>query len=350
MRVVRNMLLVIPLILGLPSLVSGQVILNPGERIISWGPIQSAPAPVYHSPPVVQTHSVDPVTACCGGSVTGDCKCKHLHCELKLHPPHCKKTGPTTKTPIYIKILGKIPKDEQNYDCYELIKDFNYDTLVPTILCTTTKCVEIGTKTLQCEVEGCRPGCSFTVCIPVKNCVTKTVECKLVKKPMPHKIFKRTDPNDHPKVSYDVYVINNADENSPYHAGGMPERWLVMHCATKEQVQAKFPNMLAKNQGKNVKPKATTADVGIELLVKKELVKQFVEAAKEKAAQQETVESRKTAKESDKPTVIKGKLKAETAQSPNEKVVSSKLARAKVATTKEEIDAALEAALAKLSP
>lgn len=222
----------------------------------------------------VSTH--DPVAACCGCPSTGDCKCKNLSCQLRLSPPNCKKSGKTVKTPIPCEIYGTIPKDTEDYNCYEQVYNFDYETNVPKIMCSTQTCYEIGTKKLECKIEDCKPGCWFNVCVPINDCVTKTVECRLVKQAMPHIIYKRTDPNDNPRVSYDVYVINNPTPGASDHAGGMPSKWLVMHCATKSELGKRFPNMIASNKGKDVAPEATDADVNIELAIDEELLKAYL--------------------------------------------------------------------------
>lgn len=223
------------------------------------------------------SHPVDPVDSCCGTAHKGDCKCKHgLNCELTLSRHPCNRGGQLRKTPRRYNIVGKIPKIDDVTDCYKEITKFNYNTLVPTIVCTTHKCVEIGTKTIQCEVGDCKPGCSFRVCVPINDCTTKTVECRLVDKEMPHRVMQRTDP-DSGEVTFDVYVINNSDESSPYHAGGMPEEWLVMHCASKDDVRRKFPSMVVSNRGKNVEPQLTDADVNIKLAFDKDAIAAYLE-------------------------------------------------------------------------
>ena len=56
------------------------------------------------------------------------------------------------------------------------------------------------------------------------------------------------------RVSFDVYVINADSGNK--HAGGMPKRWLIFHCATIGQIKAKLPQVNiainAKKGGKKV--------------------------------------------------------------------------------------------------
>ena len=242
----------------------------------------------YATPASQPVSVLNPIAACCDGAPAGDCKCKDLDCEPKLSPANCEYTGTTEKEKIPYEIIGKIPLRTSSTNCYEKVEEFTYNALVPEILCTTQECVEIGTKKIECEVDECKPGCSFTVCVPVNKCITKKVECRLTPKPMRHVAYRRTDPNDSPSVSFDIYVINDADSTSPFHAGGMPKEWLVMHCATAEQVHKKFPNMLAKNKGKNIQPQETEADVNIELAFDEETLKSFLEKSSANASDSKT--------------------------------------------------------------
>ncbi|MEO1525734.1 MAG: hypothetical protein AAFX06_09870 [Planctomycetota bacterium] len=336
------------------------------ETIIHSAPVYSTPVitypstPVYPSvvsqpvvqsmpQPVPQSVSVsDPVANCCGGTTTGDCTCKNLgSCELTLVPSNCRRSGRTTKTPIPFTKYGKIPKDNIDVNCYTKVAEFNYDTKVPTIECKTVYCKEIGKKTIQCEVDDCRPGCYFKVCVPINECVTKTVECKFVWKEMPHIIYRRDDPNR--RDVYDVYVINDPDVNSPYHAGGMPKEWLIMHCATKAQVQAKFPNQIASNKGKKLKSQPTDADVDVELVVDQEMLQKAIEE-EANAGTQKTAETEKVVATSDSQEKLSVTLRASNSD------VAEEVAEAKVAEPKADevaaqmVSAISEAMAAQVNP
>lgn len=360
MRVLPSVVLACVVVLGSQDSASSQEYYL-GE-IIHNGPIYSTPVypsapvyqptPVYQSAPVYQSlpsghATIDPIAACCDCPTSGDCKCKDLNCTLKLWPPNCKKSGPTTKTPIRCEIVGKIPKDSDDIDCHELVKEFQYDTLVPRIACNTFTCREIGTKTIQCEVDECRPGCGFKVCIPIKKCVTKSVECKLVYQSMKHRVFLRTDPKDSKTPSFDVFVINDPAPGAPGHAGGMPREWLVMHCGSRANIQSRFPGMIAMNKGKDVKPKATPADVGIELFVKKELIKEILQTARDKASEEEVPDSTLTGGEVSKSPAVEPYQNG--AVPAAEVSLEEKGGKGQIAKVKEDIDAALELALAQLS-
>lgn len=244
-------------------------------------PVYSAPATTYHSAPVtrsnvVTTRAVDPLSVCdCGGTTTGTCDCKNLNCEIRL-PHNCKTVGPTKTTPIDCDIYGTIPKMNDDIHCYDWELDFQHVTKVPQVWCTTEKCVEIGKKTLECV-----PGCSFSVCIPINNCEKKTVECRLVDQLMNMVIKRRLENN---QSVYDVYVINDKNPSSQYHAGGMPGEWLILHCASAAQVRSRLPNakkadgtpLVKKSQG-HVEPQPTEADVDIQMIVEQSLLKEYSE-------------------------------------------------------------------------
>lgn len=90
------------------------------------------------------------------------------------------------------------------------------------------------------------------------------------------------------KKVYDVYVINNVDPNSPYHAGGMPEKWLVLHCASVENVRVRFPNSVRADGQPMVKspegtqPQTTDADVPVNLVLDEARINEYVEEARKK--------------------------------------------------------------------
>jgi len=89
------------------------------------------------------------------------------------------------------------------------------------------------------------------------------------------------------KLVFDVYVINDPDETSPYHAGGMPEKWLIVHCATADEIKRRFPNSTRADgsplvkSAKGAKPIASDADVDIKLVIDKAMVEEFVSQANE---------------------------------------------------------------------
>ena len=161
-------------------------------------------------------------------------------------------------------MLGTIPKLVYTEDCYEREVQFNAETKVPEIHCATKTCIKIGTKTFECV-----PGCTFSLCIPTAQCEEETVECKLVPRMMQMAAKIRRD------GTVDVYVINNSDTTAPNHAGGMPEQWIVMHCATKEQVRSKFPSATRPDGSpisstiRSSESLDTTADVNIEVVIRK---------------------------------------------------------------------------------
>lgn len=246
-------------------------------QVIYGGPIYHPP--VIATPPVYPSASVaqSPFDACqCNPSTPGDCKCKNLSCKLKL-PGQCKFHKPVKKTPVLCKIYGKIPVINSCSDCLTKLCDFNYPTEVPEIHCIKESCCEIGTKLIQCL-----PGCCFNVCVPVYTCVTQNVQCKLTPKPMPMQIWQR---NQDGQIVYDVYVINTEDPSSAFHAGGMPAKWVVLHCGTEEEVKRRFPGATCSDGRpilpsmtlkKGVTPEATSADVPIKLVVDQAKVQQYL--------------------------------------------------------------------------
>jgi hypothetical protein len=46
---------------------------------------------------------------------------------------------------------------------------------------------------------------------------------------------------------WDIYVLNDVNPGSAYHAGGMPKVWLVYHCITAEAVRKAFPDVTVAN-------------------------------------------------------------------------------------------------------
>lgn len=247
------------------------------------------PAPVYQTPiistpifPSTPGISQDPFAACsCNPTNPGECKCKNLDCKIKL-PLNCKNSKPPTKTPILCKIYGKIPVHTIESNCLNKHCDFQYVTDVPEVHCIKETCCEIGTKLIQCL-----PGCCFNVCVPINACVTQTVQCKLSPKNMPMELWRRDQDG---QVLYDVFVINNPDVNSPFHAGGMPAKWVIMHCGTAAQFHQRFPGAVcsdgkpmlnAKNLKQGVKPESTSADVDIKLVVDEKKVQQYIKELNE---------------------------------------------------------------------
>ena len=271
-------LLILPALL-LVGLTAGNA---SAQGYIVGTPVPAYQQPIYtQAPPAGSSLKSAPVlsssTCQCPQPGNGACKCKNLSCKIQL-PYDCKKeTGPT-RTPIPCKIYGKIPVFEYYADCLEKHCDFRYDTEVPEVHCVCEKCVEIGTKLIQCL-----PGCCFSVCIPQNQCTTKSVQCKLGCKTMPMELWKRVE---NKQTRYDVYVINNPSVESSDHAGGMPSKWVIMHCGTKEQFLARFPNavcsdgkpILADNEtSKDAKPEATTADVKLEMVVDQEQLASYLQ-------------------------------------------------------------------------
>ncbi|WDQ16645.1 hypothetical protein [Rhodopirellula sp. P2] len=107
------------------------------------------------------------------------------------------------------------------------------------------------------------------------------------------KIQRRQEDN---RTVYDVYVINDPDANSPFHAGGMPATWLILHCATAEQVRAELPNAtkqdgspIVKSSSKNASPPNAKANVNIEVVVKESILKEYAaQLEKESTEESET--------------------------------------------------------------
>lgn len=190
---------------------------------------QSAPYTVVQSPTVV-VHSKpnDPCNVCNSTQKPCNCNCKLCYdCEIKL-PPNCCKTNCTT-TPVNLQVYGSIDVLNEDLDCYVKRYEFEALTKVPYIVCQTKKCVEVSKKSYECI-----PGCSFQLCVPINECHEKTVKCDLRDKRMKLVAYLRDT------GTYDVYVIN--EPSGQYHAGGMPEKWIVLHCASQTQVRAKFPD------------------------------------------------------------------------------------------------------------
>ncbi|MFG0264948.1 MAG: hypothetical protein ACF8AM_07320, partial [Rhodopirellula sp. JB055] len=143
--------------------------------------------------------------------------------------------------------------------------------------------------------------------VPINDCEKKTVECRLVPQLMQMKIYRRKEGS---RTVYDVYVINDPDPNSPFHAGGMPAKWLILHCATAEQVRAQLPNA-TKQDGtpivnKSTKGKSTPnkeANVNIEMVVKESILKEYADQLQEESA--EDSETTKAGDNSSEETVAK---------------------------------------------
>lgn len=231
--------------------------------------------PVYMPPTAIVP--TDPFAACqCNPSNPGDCKCKNLDCKIRL-PQNCKNVRGPYKTPVPCTVYGKVPKRTIKSCCAQKLFGFEYLTDVPEIQCITDYCNEIGKKTLECL-----PGCCFSVCVPLNECTTEKIECKLISKPMKMELWSR---NENGQIKYDVYVINDKNPDSSYHAGGMPGRWLVLHCGSSTHFNNRFPG-IDINTGaslgkldKNIKPKATPADVDIELITDKAKIKEYMKKA-----------------------------------------------------------------------
>jgi len=177
-------------------------------------------------------------------------------------------------TPIPCEVFGKVPKRTVETSCTNKICSFEAPTDVPEVQCVTDYCTEIGKKLLQCM-----PGCCFSVCVPKSKCKTEKVECKLVSKQMRMEVWSR---QKNGRLVYDVYVINEKDPASAFHAGGMPARWLILHCASEENFKSRFPG-IDINSGarlgkvdKDAKPESTPADVKIELITDKEKIKEHM--------------------------------------------------------------------------
>jgi len=261
--------------------------------------------PVYQQPiyqqQIIQspTHFVpgNPFDACDCGNNPGnprDCKCKNLNCKITLCPG-CKTVRPLHKTQINCNVFGKIPRHTIERNCLKKVCDFQYATEVPQVHCTREICVEIAKKALPCL-----PGCWFDVCVPAYECKTETVECKLVPKTMPMELWER---RENGQVKYDVYVINNRDPNSPFHAGGMPSKWLILHCGSKAHLRLRFPGAICTDgkpfpfakATRGAKPTATPADVNIQLIVDKKKIEAFKKQAAAEATRNSTKPQIKTA-------------------------------------------------------
>ena len=294
-------------------------IVQPGT-VITSPPIS---APIVSNPIILGApiQSTNPFDACQCGSTPGggECKCKDLHCELKLSS-HCKHTRPLYKHPIPCEILGKIPKEKYEVNCEQLKRKFQYLTKVPQIHCTTEVCTEIGKKDLQCI-----PGCCFSVCVPTTACKTETVECKLVNKMMNLEIWERNDPER--GLVYDVDVINDRNPSSEFHAGGMPAKWLVMHCGSKAELSQCFADakksdgsLLFTSVKKGTKPKATKADVDIKLVVKKAIVESYLKKEQDKVNESSEKEVQSTDEALSQSTKV---IDTETDETETDKSVSS---------------------------
>ncbi|EMI22057.1 hypothetical protein RMSM_01016 [Rhodopirellula maiorica SM1] len=176
---------------------------------------------------------------------------------------HCDRRT-CSKTPIHLKIIGRIPRINEETNCYVTKIDFQAPTKVPYVISKTHKCVEIGKRAITCL-----PGCTFSLCVPINECCESVLTCELRNKTMNLRAWKRDN------GTYDVYVLNEA--SGAFSAGGMPEKWLVMHCATKSQVESKFPAVqVTARDGKPVservvlnahRPKSTSADTEMEFVV-----------------------------------------------------------------------------------
>lgn len=224
-------------ILGGALLAAACGVLSAGEAVAQVYYYRTVPSEVVVSSTVVASNCTTPTPTkpsddChCGPSTPGTdaCECKScLDCKITL-PTNCCKTSGTTR-PIKNKILGTIPKRSRNISCYDFEIDFEWETDVPQVVCETQKCVGIDKMLVNCM-----PDCNFEVCVPVVECCDKVEKCELTKKRMKMKAKHRRN------GTWDIYVINNADENSPFHAGGMPEVWLTHHCLDPEQLQREFP-------------------------------------------------------------------------------------------------------------
>ncbi|WP_144056792.1 hypothetical protein [Rhodopirellula europaea] len=103
------------------------------------------------------------------------------------------------------------------------------------------------------------------------------------------KIYRRKEGN---RTVYDVYVINDPDPNSPFHAGGMPAKWLILHCATAEQVRAQLPNAtkqdgtpIVKSSTKGKSTPNEDANVNIEMVVKESILKEYADELQKESAE-----------------------------------------------------------------
>ena len=228
------------------------------------------PCTCHHHPPCSHCghypctcHHHNPCSHC--GHSPCNCDCNHcLDCEIRLSH-HCDRRT-CSKTPIPFNIIGHIPKINEETNCYVTKIDFQAPTKVPYVICKTHRCVEIGKRAITCL-----PGCTFSLCVPIAECCETVLTCELRDKMMKLRAWKRDN------GSYDVYVLNEA--SGAFSAGGMPEKWLVMHCASKAQVESKFPSVqVTARDGKPVsqrvvmtphRSKPTTADTEMELVISK---------------------------------------------------------------------------------
>lgn len=193
-----------------------------------------------------------------------NCECKVcLDCEIKLPDNCCKKE--CTPKPLHVEVLGKIPTVHENTNCYVHVVPFEYEVKVPTIVCWTRTCTEISKRSFECI-----PGCSFELCVPINECEEKVVKCELRKRKMKLEAKKRDN------GLWDVYVYNDSDYASPYHAGGMPKVWLTLHCATLDKVKATYPEIAIASTEAKAGESAVAVDnvraleTEIELIVKEE--------------------------------------------------------------------------------
>ena len=243
--------------------------------------------PIYSvTPPAIGSlKSYSPLSVCNCNQPNGDCKCKNLDCKIKL-PSNCTKKTVASKTPIPCKIYGKIPIYKYNSNCLVKECDFQYQTEVPQIQCGCEECVEIGTKLVQCL-----PGCCFNVCVPTFCCKTQSVKCELILKEMPMQLWQRTENG---RTVYDVYVINNPAQDSPFFAGGMPAKWVIMHCGTRAEFDSRFPGACSNGNPisdtatqKDATPQTTAADVKLEMIVDQKQLEEYVKQESETTADSE---------------------------------------------------------------
>lgn len=204
-----------------------------------------------------------------------NCECKVcLDCEIKLPDNCCKKE--CTPKPLYVEVLGKIPTVHENTNCYVHVVPFEYEVKVPTIVCWTRTCTEISKRSFECI-----PGCSFELCVPINECEEKVVKCELRNRKMRLEAKKRDN------GLWDVYVLNDVDPASAYHAGGMPKIWLTLHCATLDKVKATYPNVtIASVETKDANSKVAaddtkSLDTDIQLVIKEEELTEENAQAKE---------------------------------------------------------------------
>ena len=201
------------------------------------------------------------------GFPAGDCNCKQCNknCEPRLCSPFCRTLLKRDKRPLSCEIVGKIPLHRSEGNCRSLYFEGVVTTKVPQVHCTNNVCVEIGTKLIKCLEN-----CFFEVCIPVAECCESAKECKLVDKPMKVRVYKREDPRF--GTVFDVHVINDVDPASNFHAGGMPKEWVILSCATIDQLKSKCPQVSKLDGTKlfdtvaDAKSEPTEADTDIRLV------------------------------------------------------------------------------------